>query len=597
MNVSTVLLIPVLVLTAVLSGCQPAEPDFEAPAPNAAEQLQDLTDTFMEHLLVETPYLQLLAGEKVLKLPDNSHAGVLRMAEVAGDTLAQLSTVNADDLKHDDYLTYIMFRDLLKGTVEREQHFWHQFNTTPYAVGTGVGLLLPAVLGGARFTSSQDIDDYLGFLGDLARYLNDDLTRLKGQEERNILLPHAALPGSRAAVAGVGTMVDTLTDLTPERLNNLDEGERTRLVTGIEDTLVNQIHPAIDSLLNYLGDAYATRAPTTVGLHQYPGGDEAYRFAIRQQTTMDLAPQDIHDQGLRYMEELSTEMTRVRADLGFTGTQAEFHAMMREDPRFFATSPEEVADLYMSHIHRIEPLLADYFTVMPKAPYGVKRLDAAQEPGMTFGVYQAPTPAEPVGNYRFNGSKLESRPLVWAASLIFHELIPGHHFHIALAREREDLSRFRQTTSVMYTAFTEGWANYASSLANEMGLLDDPWDLYGWLLFDAFITARLVVDTGLNHLGWSLEKARNYMLDNTFSSQEEAITETLRYATDLPAQALAYKLGYEKIREIRRRQEAELGDSFDIKQFHAATVGSGGLPLPLLETHVEWYMSGQREAR
>ena len=143
----------------------------------------------------------------------------------------------------------------------------------------------------------------------------------------------------------------------------------------------------------------------------------------------------------------------------------------------------------------------------------------------------------------------------------------------------------------MYAAFTEGWANYAASLSHEMGIMDDPWDRYGWLLFDAFLANRLVVDTGMNHLGWSLEKAREYMTANTFSGEEEVATETLRYSTDMPAQALAYKLGYEKIRELRRAQEEKLGDAFDIKRFHAATVGSGGMPLPLLEQHVDWYMA------
>jgi uncharacterized protein (DUF885 family) len=232
---------------------------------------------------------------------------------------------------------------------------------------------------------------------------------------------------------------------------------------------------------------------------------------------------------------------------------------------------------------------------MPKAPYGVKRLDPAQEPGMTFGYYQAPSPAEPTGLYRFNGSKLDSRPMVWTAALIYHELIPGHHFHIALQNENEDFSRFRKMTGLMYAAFTEGWANYAASLAHEMGLMDDPWDRYGWLLFDAFIANRLIVDTGMNHLGWSLEKARAVMAENTFSSPEEIATETLRYSTDMPAQALAYKLGFEFIRALRAAQEEELGEAFDIKTFHAATVGSGAMPMPLLEEHVDWFMANGAE--
>ena len=175
--------------------------------------------------------------------------------------------------------------------------------------------------------------------------------------------------------------------------------------------------------------------------------------------------------------------------------------------------------------------------------------------------------------------------------LIYHELIPGHHFHIALQREDEASSEFRKNSALFYAAFTEGWANYAAGLGIEMGILQQPYDRYGWLLFDAFITNRLVVDTGMNHLGWPLEKARQYMMANTFSSEEETATETLRYSTDMPAQALAYKLGLEKIREIRAAQQAKLGEGFDIRTFHAAVLGSGAMPLPVLEEHVDWYMS------
>ena len=568
-----------------------AEQSEPAAAPTAEERLLALTDEYMALLTEVSPYLQILAGQKVTGLPDNPYAGTVQYTERVQDILQRLGEVDPDVLEHDDYLTYAMFRDMLQAAVEAQQYFWHGFNITPYAVGSSASMVLPVVLGTSTFESDEDIDYYLDFLSDIARYFSDDLTRIAGQEERDILLPQGALPGARTAISGVGDMTRALTVISPERMTELDETQRERLTSGIDEILNSEIQPAIDALLDYIGEGYEGRAPVAVGLGQYPGGDEAYRYAIRRQTTMDLDPQEIHDQGLAYMATLQERMAEIRADMGFEGTQAEFHEQMRSNPRFYAETPEEVEETYMAYIRRIEPLIGDYFSVMPKAPYGVKRLEPAQEPGLTFGLYQPPSPTEPVGNYRYNGSKLESRPLIWAAALIYHELIPGHHFHIALQREREGISEFRRTTSLMYAAFTEGWANYAASLAGEMGLLDDPWDQYGWLLFDAFITNRLVVDTGMNYLGWSLEQAREYMLANTFSSAEEVATETLRYSTDMPAQALAYKLGFEKIRTIRKTHEERLGNAFDIKAFHAATVGSGGLPLPLLELHVDWYMN------
>ena len=579
-----------MALALIAIGCAAPDP---APTGNASADLLALTDEFMADLTEETPYLQMMAGLRVPGLPDNSFEGAQEQAAKAQERLEKLRGIDRDQMAHDDQMTYSMFEGLLEQAVEAEQHFWHGFNVTPYSVGNGWAMLLAPVLGAATFEGDEDIDHFLGFLDDVGRYLEVDLQRLVGQEERGILLPKAAVPGARTALEGVRASLPALTTLSDARLASLDETQRERLLGGIETTMNDRVEPAFAALLDHLGEAYVERAPEAVGLGQYPGGEEAYRFAIRTQTTLDLDPQEIHDRGLAYMEQIQKEMAEIRAELGFEGTKAEFHEQMRNNPRFFADSPEQVAERYMAYIDRIEPVIGDYFSVMPEAPYGVKRLDPAQEPGMTFGFYQAPSPAEPTGLYRFNGSKLDSRPMVWTAALIYHELIPGHHFHIALQNENEEFSAFRKMTGLLYAAFTEGWANYAASLAHEMGLMEDPWDRYGWLLFDAFIANRLIVDTGMNHLGWSLEKAREVMAENTFSSQEEIATETLRYSTDMPAQALAYKLGFEFIRGLRTAQEEKLGEGFDIKTFHAATVGTGAMPMPLLEQHVEWFMANE----
>ena len=579
------------------SGTMTQQANNQAAALAAAEQrdlsaeLLALTDEFMLQLLQKKyPYLQMMAGQKILEMPDISFEGAQKHAADAEELLMKLKKIDLQQLGHDDQMTYEMFQGLLESTIEGPQHFWQQFNVTPYTANSGPTLLLPVVFPTATFGSDQDIEDYLAVLEDVARYVEDDLTRLKGQAERGIRLPKAAIPGVRTGQAGFGPAVMYLAKVSDERMASLDNAQKQRLSSGIDAILNGRLKNALDALQAYLGDDYVAQAPDAVGMGQYPGGPEAYRFAIRQQTTLDLSPEEIHQRGLAYMAEIQEEMKAIRKELGFEGTQAEFHEQMRQDPRFYANSPEEVAERYMAYIRRIEPHIKDYFSMMPKADYGVQRLDPAAEPNMTFGFYQAPSPTNPTGYYRFNGSKLDQRPMVWTGGLIYHELIPGHHFHIALAKENEDSSEFLKMIPLMYAAFTEGWANYAASLSYEMGIMDDPWDRYGWLLFNSFITNRLVVDTGMNALGWPLEKARAYMTQNTFSGEDEVLTETLRYSTDIPAQSLAYKLGYEKIREIRRTQEEKLGDKFDIKKFHAATVGNGGMPLPQLERHVDWYM-------
>ena len=562
----------------------------EPEAPGSAALLA-LADRTMANLVDASPYLQLLEGRRIETLGDNSFAYVEAEAAKAAAALEELRAINESQLGHDDRITYAILTSVLQPATEYPAHFWHKFNVTPYAAGTVFSSVLPSAMATYSFATEADTAAYLRLLRDLARYVNDDLTRLKGQDERGILLPKSAIPGARKVFEALRAEIGGLAGVAPERLGELTEEQQVALNAGIESVVAEQVLPAIDALLDYMGDDYVARAPEAVGLSQYPGGEAAYRFAIRQETTMDLDPADIHQRGLAYMADIQQQMQAIRDELGFEGTAEEFHEQMRRDPRFFAQTPDEVEKRYMAYIREVEPHIPDYFSVLPEAPYGVKRLDPAAEPGMTFGYYQPPSPASPRGNYRYNGSKLESRPMVWTGPLIFHELVPGHHFHIALQRESDASTELRKLSSLFYAAFTEGWANYAASLALEMGLLDDPYERYGWLLFDAFVANRLVVDTGMNHFGWPREKAMAYMLANTFSSEEEVATETLRYSTDMPAQALAYKLGLEKIREIRAAQEAKLGDVFDIRTFHAAVLGSGAMPLPVLEEHVDLYMS------
>lgn len=246
----------------------------------------------------------------------------------------------------------------------------------------------------------------------------------------------------------------------------------------------------------------------------------------------------------------------------------------------------------MGYVEKIEPHIADYFDVLPEAPYGVRRLDPTSEATMTFGVYQLPTSVNPRGEYRYNGSDLENRSLFSAQGLIYHELIPGHHFQLALANEREDLPRFRRET-IGYGAFTEGWAEYAANLGKEMGVYENAYDLYGRLVMEMFISCRLVLDTGMNHFGWDLERAREYMSARVVYSDVEVATELLRYSADIHGQALAYRIGNLEILRLRRKAEEALGDRFDIKAFHAAVIRSGAMPMVVLEEHIDWWIERQ----
>src|SRR5260370_42024087 len=244
-------------------------------------------------------------------------------------------------------------------------------------------------------------------------------------------------------------------------------------------------------------------------------------------------------------------MELTRRKLGFGGRKEEFSRFVKADPRFFPKRPEERAAKMAGFIGRIQPKLGLMFLHFPRAPYGIERLAPALEGAQTFGIHQQPTATEPRGIYYFNGSDLKNRTLLNAGILIYHELIPGHHLQMNLQRENETLPEFRRYGS--YTTYSEGWACYAATLADELGMYGDPYHYYGYLAMNQFYSVRLVVDTGMNYLGWTRSQAAEYMRDHLLESDAQISTETLRYSVDYAGQALAYRMGARKFMELREK--------------------------------------------
>jgi uncharacterized protein (DUF885 family) len=240
----------------------------------------------------------------------------------------------------------------------------------------------------------------------------------------------------------------------------------------------------------------------------------------------------------------------------------------------------------MSYVERIEPKVPQYFLHAPKARYTTERLAPALESAYTFGLYVPPSDGQSTGIYYFNGSHLEARPLFKAGPLITHELVPGHHFQLNLAAENQSIPAFRRYAP--FPAYTEGWADYSSQLASEMGAYQDDYDRYALLAQNVHQSLRLVVDTGFHSLGWSLEQAKQYMREHELESEVQIDTEASRYSMGEPAQALAYKLGSNEMARLRAKAQKELGKNFDIREFHDWILGSGPLPLEILEQHVDW---------
>lgn len=547
----------------------------------------EAADVAWEHVLATQPYFALRGGRDVERLPRGTLDEAVHDAAVGRAVLGRLEGVDASALDAVDRDTVAFLRHLAGEWTAAEDAWWWHFPVAPYRTYEFT-VFGQQVLGAVGFAGAADVERYLSLVADVGARVRAAHAQVRLQADRGWGLPRAALPGFVTSMRGHRDGFADWLRLDEARTRELSAAHRGVLRDGVERVLDNDVLPAFDDVLAYLEGPAAETAVEGVGLGQYPGGADAYRQLVRRYATYDVTPEEVHRVGLEQVEQLTEQLAEVRAGVGFDGDEAAYRRLLESDPRFHAASPEIVADTYRRHIEAIEPVVGRWFSVVPRAEYGVERLDPALEPTLSYGYYEPPTPHAPVGRYRYNGSGLDTRSQVNAAALIFHELVPGHHFHLARQAEDTRLHPVRsELAPLTLGAFTEGWGEYAASLGAEMGLYEDPWDRYGSLLHQRFVAQRLVVDTGLNVAGWSLERARGYMAAMTMESEQQVRTETLRYSTDIPGQALGYRLGWLRFWELRHRAADALGGAFDVRDFHEVVLGAGALPLTAVAENVE----------
>jgi len=555
----------------------------------AATELAAVAADYWRHQLDEDMYTRLREGLPIERLPDLSPEYAEKDAAWGRALRDRLARIDEAALGHQDWLTLALLREQAEESIAVPQVYWHLFLATPYdAPFAGAH----TAFGEYKLASPADLAGYLRLMHAYTAMVEQLRRHLEGQAARGIRLPKLEVDTVVAMVrAYARPPQESVLEVSAQRLAGIPAAAAADFHAAVRRIIAEEIDPALVRLADELAGDYRRQAPDRIGIGQYPGGDAAYRVMVSLQTGFDLSPQEIHRRGEAEVDRLSARMAEVRRQLGFQGTAREFNQRLRTDPRFLARTPEEVAERLMAPVRKIEPKIPAWFLKVPKAPYGVEALPAALS-GMTYGYYQVPTPAQPRGRYLFNAGQLDQRPLVWAAALMYHELIPGHHFQLALQAENPDLPPFRHYLT--HTAFVEGWGEYASHLGEEMGLYDDPYSLYGRLAMEIFLSTRLVVDTGLNALGWTRQQAVDYMRDRLLESDAQIDSEVLRYAIASPAQALAYKLGATHIEDLRRHAESVLGNRFDVRRFHDAVLGSGSLPPKILAQHIDWWIEQEK---
>jgi uncharacterized protein (DUF885 family) len=559
-----------------------------------SEEINKIADDLYAVMLDDRIDLKMKFGLPVTEFPDMDFQTAQIRVERAKTFIQRIDKVDRGDINHSDDLTLSMMRQYLQTIVDGLPHYWNGFSITPYKFGWQ-GRSMQQVFLTYQFKSDDDLESYLFLMDEYAGHLDQQLEKLKGQDDRGIRLPKPELPLVMGLLNEYKNSLEATFVPVSNRLEKFDSQHQETIMSSIREKISTEISPSLANLIEFLYSDYKMRMPEDVGAYQYPGGKDYYNYMIEYHTNSGLTAKEIHEIGLKRVEELYEEMAQIRGKLGFEKGQPAFHKKIMNDPYFIAKTPADVEKRYMDYMERIEPRISTLFSSNPKAPYGVKRLDQALEGAMTFGYYQVPTHNNEIGQYRYNGSDLKNRPMLWSGPLIYHELAPGHHFQINLNMENESIHKIRKDMNLYNASITEGWGNYAAFLAEEIGMLNKPLDQYGWLVFQMFFYNRLVLDTGMNALGWSLEDARVFMRKHTFATEAEIQTETLRYSVDMPGQALAYALGMDRLVLMRNNMKSQLGDQFDIRDFHDAALKEGAMPLNILEDHIQWFIRNEED--
>jgi len=586
------------VAAALLSACaaEPVQPPTGAsPVPPAAvddaraesQRLHALLDEYFEQQLELYPLLATSIGDA--RYNDRFEVSIgpdwrARAERVERDALSRLGTIDRSRLTGQDVLSYAVFKSARELEIEGYRFPEHllplnQFYSTPNSfamMGSGKGI--------HPFRTVKDYDDFLKRLDGFVAWTDQAIANMREGVSKGYTLPRVlterVLPQLEAHV--VATPQDSIYyGPVRDMPAGFAAAHRERLTAAYRAAISDKVVPSYRKLLGYMRDEYLAQCRTTVGLDALPDGAAWYAYNVRTITTTDYTPAEIHEIGLAEVERIHGEMREVMRKVGFKGDLKAFSEFMQKDPRFFFDDREKLIAGYADIKRRVDPALPKLFERMPSADYEVRAVEAFREKSAAGGSYQAASEdGSRPGIFYANTYDLKARPNWAMEALSLHEGNPGHHFQISLQREQEDLPRFRRFSS--YTAYSEGWGLYAESLGRELGLYEDPYQYFGMLEAELWRSIRLVVDTGLHSKGWTREQVLEYMDAMSSTAEARAVSEAERYIA-IPGQALAYKIGQLKIRELRSRAEAELGGDFDVRSFHTAVLGDGPLPLDVLE--------------
>jgi uncharacterized protein (DUF885 family) len=588
-----------------LAGCQPKTTEQVPPPPLelAADRANAFFEKAFDAQLALSPMSQSYLGVKddYDKWDDFSDASYQRRLNLLAAQRAELTeTIDPGRLPLQERLSYELF---LKAVEDAHQRFPYRYHNYPVNQMGGYQSRLPAFMVNIHQVASvADAQAYVARLENWETAFNQIIEALKARAEKGIMAPRFVYPyvleDSRNVIRGRpfddGPEDSTLLGDFKEKLKalELEPAADIALIERAEQALLTRVKPAYENLIATV-ESLAERATGDDGAWKFPDGAAYYQLALEQITTTTLTANEIHQLGLTEVERIQDEMRTIMAEVDFNGSLQEFFAFMREDPQFYYDDTQEGRAAYLAAaeqlIRSMEADLDQAFLSKPKAPLVIKAVEPFREKSAGKAFYQNPAPdGSRPGVYYANLYRMADMPSYQMEALAYHEGIPGHHLQQALAQDLAGLPRFRRYGG--YTAYVEGWGLYSELLPKEMGRYQNPYSNFGRLAMELWRACRLVVDTGIHHKRWTRQQAIDYLAANTPNPQGDIVKAIERYIV-MPGQATAYKVGMLKILQLRQRARDALGERFDIRAFHEVVLGSGAVPLTILESQVDAYIA------
>lgn len=508
------------------------------------------------------------------------------------DLLTALESIDREELTASEQVNFDLLIDGQKRSVEGQQ-FPGQF--MPINQMGGVQQSLAQMMTIMRPKNAEDYANMISRLRKAPEVVDQTIAWMRMGMEAGITPPAVTL---RDVPQQIRNQLVDEPDQSPllgafkQFPASVDSLQQASLKEQAETAFSEDVAPAFEKLLVFMEEEYIPAARQGIAMSDLPNGQAWYAFNVKQRTTTDLTPEQIHEIGMSEVSRIRSEMDEVIESSGFEGSFKEFLEFLRTDPQFYHDTKEDLLREYRDIAKRADPELMKLFGKLPRTPYGIVPVPSYAEKSQTTAYYmRGSVEAGRPGNFYANTYALDTRPRWEMEALTLHEAVPGHHLQLALQDELEDVPWFRRVGG--YTAFSEGWGLYSESLGTEMGFYKDPYSKFGQLTYEMWRAIRLVVDTGMHQLGWTRQQAIDYFMENAGKQEHDVIVEVDRYIV-WPGQALAYKIGELKIKELRAYATDELGEDFDIRDFHDEVLGRGAVPLSVLEANVRTWVAEQK---